>query len=669
MEFTLDELYKLRTDSGVLTHALYEKLGGVEGALATCADDVFGALSGPVRAVLPRVLRLLVGIGGGEGESSIRRIAPLERLRGTPEMAALTDALVAARLLTTDQDEQGHSVVRVTHEALLSRWRPVAEWLDRDRELLRYQFRVSAAASRWDREGQPSDLLLPEGKPLEEGATLLRSWGDELNATEHEFIARSRRRAQRARRLKRGAVVALSFLTLLAVGLAVAAIREAGAANRAADAANRARKSESVALEQAKDEQKKAILARDVARRNAYVAHMNLAQRDWNDTHVGRVLDLLEGERPREGETDLRSFEWFYFNRLCHWDLLTLKGHTSGVNGVTFSLDGRRIASASSDSTVKVWEASSGKEMLTLAGHFQAVNRVTFSPDGRRIASASDDQHVKVWDAGSGQETLMLIGHTDAVTGVAFSPDGRRIASASWDHTVKVWDAGSGQVTLTLKGHDFRVHDVAFSPDGRRIASAGWDHTVKVWDAGSGQESLTLKGHTNEVSDVAFSPDGRRIASASGDLTVKVWDAGSGQETLALKGHTGWVHERGVQPRRPPHRLGQRRPDSRRSGTPTPARRRSRSRDTPTPSEAWRSAPTADASPRPAADKTVKVWDAGTGQETLTLKGHTTWVIGVAFSPDGRRIASAGSGQTVKVWDADTAQETAHAQGTHRWRQ
>ena len=236
LEFTLDELYKLRTDSGVLAHAAYERLGGVEGALATRADEVFGALAEPVRAALPRVLRLLVGIGGGEGEVPIRRIAPLERLRATPEMSALTDALVAARLLTTAQDDQGRSVVRVTHEALLTRWRPVAEWLDRDRELLRYQSRVSGAASRWDREGRRPDLLLPEGKPLDESAALLNSWGDELTATEREFIARSRRRVQRNRRLKRGAVGALSVLTLLAVGLAVVAFNEANVANLAKQA-------------------------------------------------------------------------------------------------------------------------------------------------------------------------------------------------------------------------------------------------------------------------------------------------------------------------------------------------------------------------------------------------------------------------------------------------
>jgi hypothetical protein len=121
--------------------------------------------------------------------------------------------------------------------------------------------------------------------------------------------------------------------------------------------------------------------------------------------------------------------------------------------------------------------------MLTLKGHGSEVMSVAFSPDSSRLASASGDHTVKVWDAATGQQTLTFKGHTDGVNSVAFSPDGSRLASASRDRTVKVWDAATGQVTLTLKGHTREVTNVAFSPDGSRIASASYDGTVKVWDA------------------------------------------------------------------------------------------------------------------------------------------------------------------------------------------
>jgi tetratricopeptide (TPR) repeat protein len=110
---------------------------------------------------------------------------------------------------------------------------------------------------------------------------------------------------------------------------------------------------------------------------------------------------------------------------------------------------------------------------------------VSFSPDGRRLASASYDQTVRVWDAASGQELLALKGHTDQVYGVSFSPDGRRLASASYDQTVRVWDAASGQELLALKGHTRPFSGVSFSPDGRRLASASRDRTVRVWEASS----------------------------------------------------------------------------------------------------------------------------------------------------------------------------------------
>jgi WD40 repeat protein/serine/threonine protein kinase len=353
-----------------------------------------------------------------------------------------------------------------------------------------------------------------------------------------------------------------------------------------------------------------AVGQRDAARNNAYIANMRLAQREWDDAHVGRVLELLEAEQPRWGDADHRGFEWFYLNRLCHSDLMTLKGHTGPVHSIAFSPDGRRIASSDDNQTVKVWDASSGLEVLTLKGHTGPVRKVAFSPDGRRIASTSDDRTVNVWDASTGVVALTLMRNTHFVGGAVFSPDGRRIATGDADSTVTIWDATSGQVALSLKGNTGPVNRVAYSPDGRRIAAASFDGTVKVWDARSGRETLTLKA---KGAQLAFSPDGRSIASVSGDQTVKVWDASTGVVALTLIGHAG-VYRVAYSP------------DGRRIAS-------------------------ADA------DRTVIIWDAASGQVALSLKGHADWVNEVAFSPDGNCVATASQDGTVKLWNAGLAPE------------
>jgi WD40 repeat protein/serine/threonine protein kinase len=349
------------------------------------------------------------------------------------------------------------------------------------------------------------------------------------------------------------------------------------------------------------------------SQRNLYFSHLQLAKRAWDDAEIPRAVGLLEEHAAplTPSDADLRGFEWHYLKRLCHSDLLTLEGHTRVVKSVRFNPDGQRLASASYDQTVKVWDIRTGQTVLTLKGHTGAVFSVCFSPDGQRLASAGDET-IKVWDAQTGQELLTLKGHTRSAWGVCFSPNGQRLASASWDKTVKVWNAQTGQEMLTLKGHISNVNSVCFSPDGERLVSAG-NEAARVWDAETGKEIFTLKGHTGTVQCVCFSPDGKRLASASVDQTVKVWNAQTGQEILTLRGHADWVNDVCFSPD------GQRLASGSR-------------------------------------DRTIKVWDAQTGQEVLSFKGSTFTVDAVCFSPDGRRLASSDL-ETVKVWDAQADQE------------
>ncbi len=226
--------------------------------------------------------------------------------------------------------------------------------------------------------------------------------------------------------------------------------------------------------------------ATELAEQRLYDVRMNLVQRFWeNDYDELAQAGLDEQLAANKGGVDRRGFEWFYWRRKIS-PAYVLDG-IGDVKVVAFSHDGERLASAGTEQKVKVWNIASGQQILTLKGHTRGVESVAFSPDGKRLASGSWDQTVKVWDAETGQETGTLEGHNQIVLSVMFSPDGKRLASRGVDQTAKVWDVEGGHEILTLKGKN---QTVEFSPDGKRLASASSDGTVRVLIAGTGQVSV-----------------------------------------------------------------------------------------------------------------------------------------------------------------------------------
>ncbi|MHC5771055.1 MAG: AAA-like domain-containing protein [Nostoc sp.] len=324
-------------------------------------------------------------------------------------------------------------------------------------------------------------------------------------------------------------------------------------------------------------------------------------ERNRLEGHTGDVLNVSfshDGKKIATASRDRTVKLWTTDGQL----LKTLEGHNNWVYDVTFSHDDKTIATASRDGTAKLW-TTDGQLLKTFNSNSQAVHGVSFSPDGKKIATANRDGTAKLWTT-DGQLLKTFIGHSDWVYSVSFSNNGETIATANRDGTAKLWTI-DGQLLKTFKGDQKKVLSVSFSPDSEMIATAGMDGTVKLWTT-DGQLLKTFSGHNDLIWNVNFSPDGKTIATASADGTAKIWTT-DGQLLQTFNGHSLTVHHVSFSP------------DGKTIATAS-------------------------------ADGTAKLWSTNINRFTF-LKGHKGWVFHANFSPNNKTIATASADGTAKLWN------------------
>jgi WD40 repeat protein/serine/threonine protein kinase/Tfp pilus assembly protein PilF len=406
-----------------------------------------------------------------------------------------------------------------------------------------------------------------------------------------------------------------------------------------------------------------------LARRRYYAAQMNRAMQAWETGQVGVLLELLEEQRPKYDQEDLRTFEWYYLWHVGHpRQAQTLRGHSKSVGIVAFSPDGRTLASQSKDYVVKLWDLSTGKERGSVRGG--EVGTLTFSPDGKILATGGW-QHLKLWDVASQREwadfpvseevwhlafspdgkTLLygglnyvrllnvatgaqeaaLQGHPGIAraTGfsAAFSPEGKILTAEYVGSEVKIctWDGATWREKAALKGQDkakFRDNathgPLPFSPDGKVLTHGVT--SVTLWDVTEGKERATFRA-PSEVSCVAFAPDGKSVAAASNDRIVRVWDLATGHEQV-LGAHLGQVGSIAYSP------------DSRFVATACD-------------------------------DTTVTVWALADQREPDTLSLNAQ-VDALALAPDHQLLAARSPDGGIKLWDLKTGKVLATLQEAPR---
>ncbi|WP_071191078.1 caspase family protein [Trichormus sp. NMC-1] len=596
LEFVLEQLWEFRQEGELTLKAYQQQVAGIKGALEKKAQAVYESLDQPAQECTRWIFLSLTQLGEGT-EDTRRRVLKSELVvKKYPEelIERTLQVLTTAKLVVVNLEEEigtvkgteiqplpptGLVTIEVVHEILIRHWSTLRWWLEENRSKLRSQRQIEQAASLWKHHHEQADFLL-QGIRLAEAEEIYIKYTDELSADIQNFIAacleaREKQQLEQKKRLRQ-AQIAVAIMSILGISASVlggfAYFQKQTAQFREISALN----SSSAAL-LLSNQQLESVIASVKAGRE-----FKQVFAPGKDIQLATVATLQQAIQQTQ-------------------EVNRLQGHSQQVNAIKFSPNGKILASASDDRTVKIWDFQ-GKLITTITEFENRITAIDFSPNGK-ILAVSAGNNIKIYTL-DGKLIYDLVGHKDNITDINFSHNGKFIVSSSLDKTINLWRI-DGTLIKTWNADNGWVNTVSFSPDDQIIASGGEDNLVKIWKTEDGKLIKTLSGHQSRITKVKFSKNGKFIASASGDKTIKLWNY-KGELLQTLAEHSEQINSINFSPN----------------------------------NQIIASA---------SADNTIKLWRLD-GSLLTTLKGHGEQVRDVSFSPDGKFVASASADKTIKLW-------------------